>query len=256
LYQKIGHRREGTELRLLAPGVTCMSVPVEKRDLRLMRRMFSDIAPRYDFITRALSLGMDSGWKRRAVERAPLPRGAWVLDLAGGTGDFSLLITRQDAGARPVVADLTPRMLGLARRRGVARTVCADAMRLPFPDRQFDAVFVGYGLRNFPQLEDSLREILRVTKPGGFLVSLDFALPARLLQRRLYLAALYIQGAFWGVCLHGNPGHYTYIAKSLRGFVTSAELTDLLARVGYREVRVTEYVFGGIAVHSAAKRES
>jgi ubiquinone/menaquinone biosynthesis C-methylase UbiE len=73
-------------------------------------------------------------------------------------------------------------------------------------------------------------------------------------MRQLYLAVLYAQGAFWGLCLHGNPGHYTYISKSLRGFVTSAGLAELLARLGYREVRVTEYIFGGIAVHSAAKR--
>jgi demethylmenaquinone methyltransferase/2-methoxy-6-polyprenyl-1,4-benzoquinol methylase len=218
-----------------------------------MRRMFSDIAPRYDFITRALSFGMDSGWKRRAVSEARLPHGAWVLDLAGGTGDFSLLAAGESAGVRPVAADLTPGMLRLARRRGVERATCSDAMQLPFADEQFDAVFVGYGLRNFPQLEGSLREILRVTRPGGLLVSLDFSLPANSLQRTVYLALLYVQGAFWGLCLHGNPGHYTYIAKSLRSFVTSAGLKKMLERLGYGDVRVTEYILGGIAVHSAAK---
>jgi demethylmenaquinone methyltransferase/2-methoxy-6-polyprenyl-1,4-benzoquinol methylase len=219
-----------------------------------MRRLFSDIAPRYDFFTRALSFGMDSGWKRRAVSEARLPPGAWVLDLAGGTGDFSLLVARESGGARPVAADLTPGMLRVARRRGVERAACSDAMQLPFADAQFDAVFVGYGLRNFPQLEGSLREILRVTKPGGLLVSLDFSLPANSLLRTAYLAVLYVQGAFWGFCLHGNPGHYTYIAKSLRSFVTSAGLKKVLQRLGYGDVRVTEYIFGGIAVHSAEKQ--
>jgi demethylmenaquinone methyltransferase/2-methoxy-6-polyprenyl-1,4-benzoquinol methylase len=127
-------------------------------------------------------------------------------------------------------------------------------MSLPFADGQFDAVFVGYGLRNFPQLEGALREILRVTKPGGLLVSLDFSLPANPLLRLVYLAVLYVQGAFWGLCLHGNAGHYTYIAKSLRSFVTSAGLRQLLERLGCRDVRATEYVLGGIAVHSAAKQ--
>jgi ubiquinone/menaquinone biosynthesis C-methylase UbiE len=111
-------------------------------------------------------------------------------------------------------------------------------------------------LRNFPKLEDSLREILRVTKPGGFLVCLDFSLPEGPLLRQLYLAVLYVQGAFWGLCLHGDPGRYTYISKSLRGFVTRAGLAELLSRLGYSEVRVTEYVFGGIAVHCAVKSDS
>jgi demethylmenaquinone methyltransferase/2-methoxy-6-polyprenyl-1,4-benzoquinol methylase len=231
-----------------------MTVPPERRDLRLMRRMFSDIAPRYDFITRALSCGMDSGWKRRAVRQARLPSGAWVRDLACGTGDFSVLVAGERGDARPVAADLTPLKLGLARRRGVERAICSDAMSLPVADGQFDAVFVGYGLRNFPQLEGALREILRVTKPGGLLVSLDFSLPANPLLRLVYLAVLYVQGAFWGLCLHANPGHYTYIAKSLRSFVTSAGLRQLLERLGCRDVRATEYVLGGIAVHSAAKQ--
>jgi demethylmenaquinone methyltransferase/2-methoxy-6-polyprenyl-1,4-benzoquinol methylase len=231
-----------------------MMVPAERRDLRLMRRMFSDIAPRYDFITRALSFGMDSGWKRRAVREVRLPRGAWVLDLACGTGDFSLLVAGEGREVCPVAADLTPGMLTLARRRGVERALCSNAMHLPFADGQFDAVFVGYGLRNFPQLEGSLREIQRVTKPGGLLVSLDFSLPANPVLRQAYLAILYLQGAFWGLCLHCNPGHYTYISKSLRSFVTSAGLRQVLERVGYGEVRVTEHIFGGIAVHLAAKQ--
>jgi demethylmenaquinone methyltransferase/2-methoxy-6-polyprenyl-1,4-benzoquinol methylase len=138
-----------------------------------MRSMFSTIAPRYDFITRVFSYGMDGRWKRSGVDRAHLRKNATVLDLASGTGDFSLMVSQRDPGARCVAVDLTHRMLQLARGRGVDRAVCSDACRLPFEDRTFDCVFVGYGLRNFPRLDVAVAEIERVTRPGGLLVSLD-----------------------------------------------------------------------------------
>src|SRR5215831_8047794 len=115
-----------------------------------MRAMFHEIAPRYDFITRVFSYGMDGRWKRRGVEDADLPSNPVVLDLAAGTGDFSLLVKARYPGARVVTVDLTELMLRLARDRGLARSVCADAGNLPFANDSFDCVFVGYGFRNFP----------------------------------------------------------------------------------------------------------
>ena len=117
-----------------------------------MRAMFHTVAPRYDFITRAFSYGMDKHWKRTGVERAHLPERPVVLDLACGTGDFSLLVSRLHPGARTVPVDLTERMLHLAHQRGLHNAVCADAGLLPFADASFDCVFIGYGLRNFPNL--------------------------------------------------------------------------------------------------------
>ena len=218
-----------------------------------MRAMFSTIAPRYDFITRAFSYGMDRRWKRAGVEQARLSERAVVLDLASGTGDFSRLVERQCPGARAVAVDITERMLRLARRSGVDSAVCADAGRLPFADASFDAVFVGYGLRNFPDLALAVREIARVTRPGGMLVSLDFFLPSNRLLRGLYLTYLYAQGTFWGLVLHGRPRVYTYIPDSLRSFVSIAEFSSLLQKSGYREVTHRGFILGGIGLHWAAK---
>ena len=218
-----------------------------------MRAMFGTVAPRYDFITRAFSYGMDRGWKRTCVELARLPAQPTVLDLAAGTGDFSLLVEARRPGARTVAVDLTERMLRLAHERGVARAVCGDAGRLPFPDAAFDCVFVGYGLRNFPHLETAVREIERVTKPGGVLVSLDFFLPGNALLRLIYLAYLYAQGVFWGSVLHGRPRVYTYIPDSLRSFVSIGDFCALLRRSGYSRVQARGYLMGGIGLHWAAK---
>ena len=182
-----------------------MSAPAEKTDWRLMRQMFGTIAPRYDFITHVFSYGMGRGWKQLGVRKASLPDGAMVLDLACGTGDFSQIVLESLPGARVVAVDLTEQMLRVARQRGGVRVACGNALALPFPDGLFDCVFVGYGLRNFPDLAAALAEIHRVTRTGGQMVSLDFFLPRNQLWRVLYLGCLYAQGAFWGLLLHGRP---------------------------------------------------
>ena len=221
-----------------------------------MSAMFHTIAPRYDFFTRVFSYGMDRHWKKVCVERAVLPENPLVLDLASGTGDFSLLVAGRCPGARALAVDLTERMLQLARARGVARAICADAESLPFPDGSFDGVFIGYGLRNFRNLPAVVREIERVTRPGGLLVSLDFFLPANRWLQRLYLGWLYAQGAFFGLLLHGQPRVYTYIPDSLRTFVSIDEFSSLLRRTGYRPVDTRRFLLGGIGLHWATKEAS
>jgi demethylmenaquinone methyltransferase / 2-methoxy-6-polyprenyl-1,4-benzoquinol methylase len=217
-----------------------------------MRDLFSTIAPRYDFITRVFSYGMDRRWKRLAVARAAIPREARVLDLACGTGDFAKLVLVRYPGARVVVADLTDRMLRLA---GLANAICTDAVSLPFAPAIFDAVFIGYGLRNFRHLAEALAEVQRVLKPGGMLVSLDFFLPNSAWLRLIYLGYLYAQGAFWGLILHGRARIYTYIPDSLRGFLSAREFTTLLREIDFCAVTARTFVLGGISVHWA-KREA
>lgn len=218
-----------------------------------MREMFHAIAPRYDFVTRLFSYGMDRRWKELGVAKAALPDDATVLDLAAGTGDFADIVHQHLPGARVVAVDLTERMLHLARSRGVPEAICADASFLPFPNDSFDCVVIGYGLRNFPNLETALREIERITRANGVLLTLDFFLPANALLRRLYVAYLYSTGALWGLLLHGRPRIYTYIADSLRSFVSADELAAVLRRAGYANVVVSRFIFGGIALHWAVK---
>ncbi len=231
-----------------------MSQPVEKQDSRLMRAMFGSIAPRYDFVTRILSYGMDRKWKRLGVERAALPENATVLDLAGGTGDFSKLVREKLPKSRSVVVDITEEMLRLARASGLDEAVCGDATALPFANGSFDCVFIGYGLRNFPNLKTALAEIARVTRPGGLMVSLDFFLPPNPVFRELYLGYLWAQGAIWGLMLHGRPRTYSYIADSLRSFVSMKDLSSMLQRMGYQRIDTRGFILGGIGLHWATKQ--
>jgi ubiquinone/menaquinone biosynthesis methyltransferase len=218
-----------------------------------MRGMFRTIALRYDFISRVLSYGMDQRWKNTAISKASLPKNAIFLDLASGTGDFSEIALSRSPGARSIAVDLTDRMLEIARERGLREVVCADACLLPFADQTFDAVLVGYGLRNFGNLRLAVREIERVTRPGGMMVSLDFFLPENTVLRHSYLAYLYVVGALWGTVLHGRPRTYTYISDSVRTFLSIKQLSSLLHEMGYTQVVSQSHVFGGIGVHWASK---
>jgi len=152
-----------------------------------------------------------------------------------------------------VAVDLAEQMLDVTQRRSGAKAICADAVALPFPDSLFDCVFVGYGLRNFSNLNAALQEIHRVTRPGGQMVSLDFFLPPNRLWRKLYLGYLYVQGAFWGFLLHGRPRLYTYIPDSLQGFLSLEDLSSLLRRMGYVRVDARPYILGGIGLHWGIK---
>jgi demethylmenaquinone methyltransferase / 2-methoxy-6-polyprenyl-1,4-benzoquinol methylase len=231
-------------------------VPAERKDRRLMRAMFGDIASRYDFVTRLFSYGMDVRWKGLGVEASDLRQNAVVLDLAAGTGDFSHLVRERLPSARVITLDLTEPMLRLAEQRGACNTVCGDAAALPFADGAFDSVFVGYGLRNFTVLGEALGEIARVTRPGGRIVSLDFFLPPNRWFRRCYLAYLYAQGALWGLLLHGRARTYTYIADSVKNFTSIHGLSDMLARTGFDQIQTRWFIFGGIGLHWATRRDA
>lgn len=211
--------------------------------------MFQTIAPRYDFITRVFSYGMDMGWKRMAVREAALPRGAKILDLACGTGDFSRLAA--EGGAQATSADLTHGML--ANAPDLESRACADAHSLPFRDESFDAVFIGYGVRNFTELDQALDEIRRVLRPGGKLVTLDFFLPANALWRWMFIGWLYFQGWIWGLLLHGQPSIYTYIPRSLRVFLSNDAYSARLNRRGFTASRMKMFLGGGVSVHWNAR---
>lgn len=221
------------------------------------RRLFATIAPRYDLITRLLSYGQDARWKRRvaAIVREE-SEGRRALDLACGTGDVALSL----AATHDVVGlDLTQAMLALAKVRaagsvGHTSWLAGDMTALPFPDASFDVVTTSYGLRNVPALETAVREIARVLRPGGVLVSLDFNKPRNAAVRALYLGYLTTVGSLMGLALHGDPDTYRYIPHSIRRYPGAEGVASLLEKNGFRDVRVESKLGGLMSIH-VARRE-
>jgi demethylmenaquinone methyltransferase / 2-methoxy-6-polyprenyl-1,4-benzoquinol methylase len=231
-----------------------IATPEGKR--RYVRSLFATIADRYDFITTTLSYGQDRGWKRRLVALAQPAAGRRVLDLATGTGDLAFALA--SSGAHVVGLDITPRMieLSVAKRDALALRcafVVGDMTSLPFPDRLFDVVTTGYGLRNVPSLEAAVDEMARVLAPGGVALSLDFNRPANGVVRRAYLLYLNVVGGLLGRCLHGDPDTYRYIAASIRTYPGAEAVSRLMEARGFTDVRYLKVLGGLMAIHSARK---
>jgi demethylmenaquinone methyltransferase/2-methoxy-6-polyprenyl-1,4-benzoquinol methylase len=225
---------------------------------RYAESIFRRVAPRYDTLTNALSFGQDRRWKKSLVDEA-LSAGerARVLDLATGTAALPVLL--RGAGHRGSILglDRSAAMLALARRKcaddpgtGFLR---GDLSRLPFADRSFDAVTIGYGLRYPPDLRVFLSGIFRILRPDGRFLSLDFGLPASPAYRSLAQGYLLAAGAFWGLALHGRPGTYTHIVESLRAYPGQRAIVALMNEVGFTDVSFEERL-GGIAALIRGRR--
>lgn len=223
---------------------------------RYVRRLFDRIAGRYDLTNDVMSLGLHRRWKRRLVDMADLEPGDAVLDLAAGTGDLALEVVRRDHGGPVVAGDLSPGMMREGSGRpgaGPIAWVGCDALELPFATGSFDRVFVGYGLRNFPDLDRSLEEIRRVLRPGGWLLTLDFGKPPSPLLRRLYFRYLELSTAAAGWLLHRDREAYLYIPESLRKYPDQDGVADAMLQAGFEGCGWTDLVFGTMAIHAARR---
>ena len=221
---------------------------------RYVRRLFATIADRYDFITVALSYGQDRRWKKRLIDLAGITSDDRVLDLACGTGDILFAAARTARFAAGL--DLTFRMLQLAAAkpsRGRTPLVTGDMLALPFARARFTVVTVGYGLRNVPDITQSIDEIHRVLAPGGRLLSLDFNRPDNPIVRAAYLFYLTIVGSTLGFLLHGDPDTYRYIPESIRHYPGATGVARMLEQRGFTDVRVVSLLGGLMAIHVARK---
>lgn len=215
-----------------------------------IQRMFAEVAPGYDRANRALSLGIDCWWRRRTVTMVGVRPGERGLDVCAGTGDLTLALQR--AGARVVGSDFCPPMLERARAKAsrlVERPgfLAADALSLPFADAAFDFATVAFGIRNVADPEAALREMVRVVRPGGRVVVLEFARPAVPLLGAVYRFYFRRVLPALGRWISGvRSDAYRYLHDSVMAFPEREQFTILMAQAGLRAPRFS-LLTGGIA---------
>ncbi|AWB83330.1 demethylmenaquinone methyltransferase [Corynebacterium liangguodongii] len=212
--------------------------------------MFDDVGENYDLTNTVLSFGLDKYWRRRTRERLGLKPGELVLDLAAGTAVSTEELAK--SGAWVVACDFSQGMLAAGRRRAVPK-VAGDAMALPFADETFDAVTISYGLRNVYDFRAGLREMARVTKPGGRLVVNEFSTPNLPGFRALYKNYLPLALPALAKVFSSNPEAYDYLAESIRAWPHQAELAREINRNGWEDAGWQDLSGGIVALHSAVK---
>lgn len=232
--------------------------PTAKEKEAFVESVFSGIVPRYDLLNAVLSLGMHKAWRRLAVAEVELAAGGTALDVCCGTGDLALEMARS-VGQRGLVVgvDLSRPMIAEAvtKADGKVRFAAAAADRLPFGDCVFDCAAVAFGLRNVPDVNGALREMSRVVRPGGRVVSLEIfgvksgclALPWRLYFH--YFAPVV------AVLLGGRRQAYEYLSGSVAGFMSIEELASEFERCGLLNVSVRRLALGTVCVHAGVKPE-
>jgi demethylmenaquinone methyltransferase/2-methoxy-6-polyprenyl-1,4-benzoquinol methylase len=212
--------------------------------------MFDDVARRYDLTNDVLSLGQDRRWRRLVVDAVDPRPGETVLDLAAGTGTSSQPFA--DRGAEVVPCDFSLGMLEVGKRsRPNLPFTAGDGTRLPFADATFDAVTISFGLRNIVDPDAGLRELRRVTRPGGRLVVCEFSHPTNRLMRTVYVE--YLMRALPSVAraVSSSPDAYVYLAESIRAWPDQAGLAARVAAAGWRDTEWRNLSGGIVTLHRA-----
>jgi demethylmenaquinone methyltransferase/2-methoxy-6-polyprenyl-1,4-benzoquinol methylase len=221
-------------------------------DAAYVHDAFARIADRYVLTNHVLSGGMDVWWRKVVTARIRKWNPSRLLDVASGTGDLALEIQNQCPGCDVTASDFCAGMLAHAASRGVAKTLVADALKLPFADAEFDVVTVAFGLRNMADYPAALREMNRVLKPGGRLVILDFSLPTGAMRGpyRWYLHNVLPKLA--GL-LTGQKDAYEYLGGSIEQFPAGAAMAALLETCGFTETSATPLTLGVVTIYEGAR---
>ena len=236
-------------------------VPADEK-ASLVRQVFESVAPRYDLMNDLMSGGVHRLWKNALVDVLNPRPGEKLLDVAGGTGDIAFRIARRQVergAAEPDVAvcDINAAMLSVGRDRAADRGLLkgitwttGDAERLPFPDASFDAYTIAFGLRNVTDIDQALREAVRVLKPGGRYYCLEFSKVTSAPLARLYDTYSSRTLPLLGKYVARDPDSYQYLHESIRRFPPQRELADRMRAAGFANVAWRDMTLGVVALHS------
>lgn len=221
--------------------------------------MFDNISKRYDFLNHFLSLGIDKIWRRKAIKKLRDLKPKRILDIATGTGDFAIAALKLNP-MEVIGVDISQGMLNVGidkmKRKGVDSVITmklGDSEELPFEDGYFDALTVGFGVRNYENLEKGLKDMLRVLRPGGMAVILEFSKPKKFPMKQAF--GFYSKRIipFFGKRISKDERAYAYLPESVAAFPEGKEFTDILEKIGYTKVSA-QTVSGGIAtIYSGTK---
>ena len=225
-----------------------------------VRQMFDAIAPAYDFMNRAMTLGIDIWWRKLAVKRLKRIHPAAILDVATGTGDFAIQLNKSLHPQHITGIDLSQGMLDEARRKvkdkGLEEKITfvkGDCMALPMADGTFDAVTVAFGVRNFEHLQQGYKEMARVLKPGGMLCVLELSTPGNPLIRWFYdLYALHIIPAI-GAMKSGDKTAYRYLPESIAAVPQGDDMLQLMRNAGLRDATFRCLTLGVCTIYTAVR---
>jgi len=215
-------------------------------------QMFNNISARYDFLNHFLSLGIDHIWRRKAVNKLREIQPKRILDLATGTGDFAIALLKLNP-TQIIGMDISSGMLDVGKNKMKAKQVShiidmqlGDSENMPFEDAYFDAITVGFGVRNYEHLEKGLTEMLRVTRSGGKIVILEFSKPKRFPIKQAFGFYSKFIIPFFGKRISKDEKAYAYLPESVAAFPEGKAFTDILSNLGYKQVDAS-LVSGGIA---------
>ena len=225
-------------------------------------RMFARISRRYDLLNTVMTAGRHHAWRRMAAEMAVGGLDGPALDVATGTGDFALALARSPSVSQVVGLDYTREILSLAKRKaqrkGSAKSlnlVVGDAHALPFPNDHFMCATVGFGVRNFTDASEALREMARVVRPGGRVVVLEIVrVEGRGPLSRLFPIYFRYVTPWLGAFLAGDREAYAYLPESVQEFLSAGELASMMHQVGLRNVTFRKIALGAVAIHVGEKQ--
>jgi demethylmenaquinone methyltransferase/2-methoxy-6-polyprenyl-1,4-benzoquinol methylase len=224
----------------------------DKSKKQEVAEMFNNISEKYDFLNHFLSVGIDKLWRKKAVAQLKDIQPQRLLDLATGTGDFALALLKLNP-KEIVGMDISEGMLEVGRKKmkdkGVDNIISmqlGDSENLPFEDGYFDGLTVGFGVRNYENLEKGLSEMLRVLRVGGKAVILEFSKPKKFPVKQYYAFHSKYIIPFFGKLVSKDTSAYTYLPDSIQAFPEGKDFEAILAKVGYKNIR-SILVSGGIA---------